>query len=204
MSSKMMYNASGVSTTSFTSMTQGCKEYPDQYLHDTDKEQRNVTTWLQLTCFGHLNVFTSAITLSGLFPFGPAVMPKRLFFTTFMAYFSLEVCKNKANYLLTPHSTVLLEKQLVKKFPAFYGTWTCITTFTSTRHLSLSWASPIQSIPLHPTPWKSILTLWRRSFFFLIFAHPVFKMLIIQEPNEIEIWNKRHFEEKIAEIMQHG
>ena len=58
-------------------------------------------------------------------------------------------------YLLTPCSTVLLEKltsfQLVKKFPEFYGTWRFITTFTSARHLSLSWASSIHSIPPHPT-----------------------------------------------------
>jgi len=47
-----------------------------------------------------------------------------------------------AYYLLTPYSTVLLEKltvsQLVKKFPAFYGTRRFITAFTSARHLSLS------------------------------------------------------------------
>jgi hypothetical protein len=44
--------------------------------------------------------------------------------------------------LFTPWSRVLLEKltglQLVKKFPAFYGTRRCITAFTSARHLSLS------------------------------------------------------------------
>ena len=66
-------------------------------------------------------------------------------------------------YLLTPWSTVLLEKltglQLVKKFSAFYGTRRFITAFTSARHLSLSWASPIHSIPLHPTSWRSILIL---------------------------------------------
>ena len=43
---------------------------------------------------------------------------------------------------LTPWSRVLLEKltgsQLVKKYPAFYGTPRFITTFTSARHLSLS------------------------------------------------------------------
>ena len=46
------------------------------------------------------------------------------------------------SYLLTPWSRVLLEKltrfQLVKKFPAFYGTQMFITAFTSARHLSLS------------------------------------------------------------------
>ena len=54
-------------------------------------------------------------------------------------------------YLPTPWSRVLLEKltgpQLVKKFPAFYGTRKFITAFTSARHLSLSWARSIQSVP---------------------------------------------------------
>jgi hypothetical protein len=49
--------------------------------------------------------------------------------------------------------------QLVKKFPAFYGTRRFITAFTSARHLYLSWASPIQSIPPHPTSLRSILIL---------------------------------------------
>jgi len=66
-------------------------------------------------------------------------------------------------YLLTPWSRVLPEKltsfQLVKKFPTFYGTQRFITSFTSARHLSLSWASLIQSIPSHPTSWNSILIL---------------------------------------------
>ena len=46
--------------------------------------------------------------------------------------------------LIIPWSRVLLEKltdsQLVKKFPAFYGTRRFITAFTSARHLSLFWA----------------------------------------------------------------
>ena len=66
-------------------------------------------------------------------------------------------------YLLTPWCRVLLEKltglQLFKKFPAFHGTRRFITVLTSSRHMSLSWASPIQSIPLHPTSWRSILIL---------------------------------------------
>ena len=66
-------------------------------------------------------------------------------------------------YLLTPWSRVLLEKltvlQLVKKFPAFHGTWRFITALTSVHHLSLSWASPIQSIYPHPTSCRSILIL---------------------------------------------
>jgi hypothetical protein len=45
-------------------------------------------------------------------------------------------------YLLTPWSRVLPEKlkrpELLKKFPAFYGTRRFITAFTRARHLSLS------------------------------------------------------------------
>ena len=66
-------------------------------------------------------------------------------------------------YLLTPWSRVLLEKltglQLVKKVPAFYGTRRSITAFTSARHLSLYWAISIQTIPPHPTSWRSMLIL---------------------------------------------
>ena len=66
-------------------------------------------------------------------------------------------------YLLTPWCRVLLKKltglQLVKKFPAFHGTRRFITALTNVRHLSLSWASLIQSIYPHPTSWRSILIL---------------------------------------------
>jgi len=69
----------------------------------------------------------------------------------------------KLTHSLTPYSTVLLEKltcfQLVKKFPAFYGTRRFITAFTSAHQLSLFWASSIQSILPHPTSWRSILIL---------------------------------------------
>ena len=67
------------------------------------------------------------------------------------------------NYLLTPWCRVLLEKltglQLVKKFPAFHGTRRFNTALKSVRHLSLSYASPIQSIYSHPTSWRAILIL---------------------------------------------
>ena len=66
-------------------------------------------------------------------------------------------------YLLTPWCRVLLEKltglQLVKIFPAFHGTRMFITALTSIRQLSVSWASPIQSIYPHPTSWRSVLIL---------------------------------------------
>jgi hypothetical protein len=64
--------------------------------------------------------------------------------------------------LLTAWS-IVLEKltvsQLVKIFPAFYGTRRFSTAFTNARHLYLSWASSIQPMPPHPTSWRSILIL---------------------------------------------
>ena len=63
--------------------------------------------------------------------------------------------RNILTYLLSPWSRVLLEKlpvsQLVKKFPAFYGTRRSITALTSANHLSLSSARSIQSMLHHPT-----------------------------------------------------
>jgi len=70
---------------------------------------------------------------------------------------------NLLTYLLTPWCRVLLEKltglQLVKKLPTFHGTPRFITALTRVHHLSLFWASPIQSIYPHPTSWRSILTI---------------------------------------------
>ena len=65
--------------------------------------------------------------------------------------------------LHTPWRRALLEKltgsHLVKKFPTFHGTRWFITTFTSARHLSLSWARLIQPMPPHLTSWRSSLIL---------------------------------------------
>jgi hypothetical protein len=80
----------------------------------------------------------------------------------FIAHFSpthvtspsrVQICRSALCTTCLPAtwSRGLLEKltvsQLVKKFPAFYGTRRFITLFTTARHLSLSWASSIQSMP---------------------------------------------------------
>ena len=90
----------------------------------------------------------------------PLAPPHRLTSTTHLL---IVHCPHNNTYLLTPWRRVLLEQltglQLVKKFPAFHGTRRFITALTSVRHLSLSWASPIQSIYPHPISWRSILIL---------------------------------------------
>jgi len=42
----------------------------------------------------------------------------------------------------------------------------------------------------------AVINLLAPEIIFLILAHPVYKMWIIQEPNMIELWIKLHFEEK--------
>ena len=41
------------------------------------------------------------------------------------------------------------------------------------------------------------------ELFFLILAHSVYKMWIIQEPNTLDLWNKLHFEEEKTESIYH-
>ena len=85
------------------------------------------------------------------------------FFPYFLTYLLTYFLTYLLTYLHTPWCRVLLEKltglQLVKKFPTFHGTRRFITALTSVRHLSLSWARPIQSTYPHPTSWGSILLL---------------------------------------------
>ena len=85
------------------------------------------------------------------------------FWSSFFSTGDCSLGNGLLTYLLTPWCRALLERltglQLVKKFPAFHGTRRFITALTNVRHLSLSWASPIQSIYPHPTSWRSVLIL---------------------------------------------
>jgi len=62
--------------------------------------------------------------------------------TYLLTYFLTYLLTYSLTHSLTPHTTILLEKltgsQLVKKFPAFYGTRSFITAFITARHLWLS------------------------------------------------------------------
>jgi hypothetical protein len=54
---------------------------------------------------------------------------------------------------------MLTDSQLVKKFPAFYGTHRFITTFTRPCTWSLSWARRIQSTPSYPICLRATLNI---------------------------------------------
>jgi len=47
------------------------------------------------------------------------------------------------------------------------------------------------------------IKLFGAGIIFLILAHPVYKMWIIQEPNKLELLNKLYFEEKKTESIHH-
>ena len=47
------------------------------------------------------------------------------------------------------------------------------------------------------------INLLATDFLFQILAHPVFKMWVVQKPNKVALWNKRHFEGEKMEIIQH-
>ena len=97
------------------------------------------------------------------FPGRDSIFPPPKYIKSRIAWVSLTDITYLLTYLLTPwcrvHLGNLTGLQLVKKFPAFHGTRRFITALTSVRRLSLSWASPIQTIYPHPTSWRSILIL---------------------------------------------
>ena len=105
--------------------------------------------------------------------------------------------ENSGIYLLTPSSTVLLEKltgfQLIKKFPAFYGTRRFITVFTSGSYLSLSWARSILSMLPNPTSWRCLL-IWS-SHLLLGFPSGLFPLgfhtKTLYTPLYIPVWTDR-------------
>ena len=72
------------------------------------------------------------------------------------------------NELRSPWRRTFLEKLnvplLVKKFPAFCGTWSFITMSTRACYMFLFWDRWIQSTPSHHVSWRSILILFSRSW----------------------------------------
>jgi hypothetical protein len=80
---------------------------------------------------------------------------------------------------LTPWNTVLPVKltatQLVKKFPACYGTRRVTTVFIRARHRSLSWARCSQSTPSDPISLRSILIISYSYVFRVVSSLQIFQ-----------------------------
>ena len=82
-------------------------------------------------------------------------LPPDLFRNHVFVSFSLSVLFWLPHLLLTPHSTVLLEKltgsAASQEIPRNFWTRRFLAVLTSARHLSLSWANSIQSPKPPPT-----------------------------------------------------
>ena len=52
-------------------------------------------------------------------------------------------------------------------------------------------------------PYVCLINPLAQELVFLILAHPVYKIWIIQEPNKLALWNKLHFEEEKTENIEH-
>jgi len=113
--------------------------------------------------FCYLSFWLACFTVTQVRHIGVIIMLSQSKVTVLTNFPYTSYSSGLLTYLLTPWCRVLLEKltglQILKKFPAFRGTRRFITALTSVRHLSLSWASPIQSIYPHPTSWRSFLIL---------------------------------------------
>jgi len=88
---------------------------------------------------------------------------------------------------------------------------TCLTLKTKTLYSFKMLRTTCPTMQHHnPAHWNIFYTRFMLAkninllvpeLFFLILAHPVYKMLITQEPNKLELWNKLHFEEKKTESI---
>ena len=70
----------------------------------------------------------------------------------------------------------IVQRYTYRLFLIIFGSWKLYEVYVRVRVLKVS----------------STLTFWRRIFF-QILAYPVFKMWVIQKPNKVALWNKRHF-----------
>ena len=59
-----------------------------------------------------------------------------------------------------------------QEIPTFYGTQRLTTAFTTAYHLSLFWATLIQSMPPHPISWRSILKISSNAWLIKVVSFP--------------------------------
>ena len=112
-----------------------------------DLHSRNKITSVKVTFYVFFyNLFPLKIIYTSFRSFAWKKRYSPASFTTVFLNYSMEQ---------TPSWEAKIPK-LLKKFPAFYGTRRFITAFIRARHLSLSWARLIQSVPAHPTSRRSI------------------------------------------------
>ena len=104
----------------------------------------------------------------------------------------LDMCTEMWNFGIAKFPCQLL---LILKMLKFLRFW--ITNFAHGGHVAPNvWTVSMLVCEF----WLNILA---PEFYFLILTHSVYRILIIQEPNTFELWNKLHLEEKKTESIYH-
>ena len=101
-----------------------------------------------------------------------------------------------------------LSQQVVPYVDNVFSGWSHYRVFTSgvchqIQNIWGSWHPPSILYNRWVKDNVNTINLLATDFFFQILAHPVFKMWVIQKPNKVALWNKRHFEGKKMDIIQH-
>jgi len=110
--------------------------------------------------------------------------------TLFMKYVWINPLKNETNPIC--HLLALLEAHHILHISRIWLTWIALITNMNEFIKKIAWWGVTEG----HYPFGARIN-------FLILAHPVYKMWIIQEPNMLELWNKLDFEEKKTESIYH-
>jgi len=126
-----------------------------RHLKGTQPEEKNdiTSSFVHIFLKLHISLSTFSKASRGLtFCFNGNLRKSQANQSTWNQHRALECMELRTH---NPWSKALLDKltgsQIVKKFPAFYGTRRFVTAFTSARHKSLSLISSNQSMLAHPT-----------------------------------------------------
>ena len=128
-----------------------------------------------------------------------------LFFNLFLPFLWLCILLGRLLKILTPESETPFWKQdevTARKYKLYLFLVSKPCTCALVRKINIA-IFKLQLKRRFDMQLALCLTFWRRNYFFLILAHPVYKMWITQEPNKLELWNKLHFKEKKTESIHH-
>ena len=99
--------------------------------------------------------------------------------------------------LLFPVQEVLVSNLLPETGYANWSSWCPSSALPVNRGDSTSYLVTVISFQILTVHYSVLLfNPFGAGIIFLILAHSVYKMWIIQEPNKFELWNKLHFKER--------
>ena len=116
----------------------------------------------------------------------------------------LVLCHSFPNCLLwiycrTPVNDKAVQSSAVNIYAAYLELGDPIYILPHTMHLRVLWGFHYSTTIISLNSFNLLAT----ELIFFYFSTPVYKMLIIREPNTLELWNKLHFEVEKTESIYH-